>query len=324
MLSLAALAKRMPIAAQLYRYSKSLYQKLDQVHRVLDDLYQIEAQEYVDRLLASSEYSDPRKLNRWERKVFSQSGEDGIIAEIFRRIGTTTRTFVEFAAGDGLENNTVYLLHSGWKGAWIEAHDAYVNQILSNHSRKIEEGALRFRREFVTAENIESLLEEADVPEEIDLLSIDIDRNDYWVWSKIARCRPRVVVVEYNAVLPPGFEWVVEYVPNATWDGTSNFGASLTALELLGTSKGYRLVGCNLAGANAFFVREDLVGELFCTPFTAENHYEPPRYYLTRRVVGHPRAVKQIWRQPFIIDGQGRAIGISPEEPPGPRVTSNP
>ena len=324
MQSLAALAKRMPIAAQLYRYSQSFYQKLDQVHQVLDDLYQVEAQQYVDRLMASREYGEQRKLNRWERKVFSQSGEDGIIAEIFRRIGSTHRTFVEFAAGDGIENNTAYLLHSGWTGFWIEAHDAYVNEILSNHSRKIEEGALRFRRAFVTAENIESLLEGADVPEEIDLLSIDIDRNDYWVWSKIARCRPRVVVIEYNAVLPPGFEWVVDYAPNATWDGTSNFGASLTALELLGVRKGYRLVGCDLTGVNAFFVRDDLVGELFCGPFTAENHYEPPRYYLTRRLVGHPRTVAQIWRKPFIIDRQGRAIRVSSEEPAGPGVTSNP
>ncbi len=323
-MSLDEIAKRMPIASQIYRYTQSLLLKLDQVHQALDDLYQIEAQECIGRLLADCRHSDPRKLNKYEWTVFSQSGEDGIIAEIFRRIGIAHKTFVEFAAGDGVENNTVHLLNSGWRGVWMEAHDAFVDQIVQRHSRKINEGALRFRREFITAENIESLLELTDVPEEIDLLSIDIDRNDYWVWSKITRCRPRVVVIEYNAVFPPGCEWVIEYAADATWDGTSNFGASLTALEMMALRKGYRLVGCNLAGVNAFFVREDLVQERFCSPFTAENHYEPPRYYLTRRVVGHPRSAAQIWRKPFIIGKQRSAIDGSSRHSTGPLAGSNP
>lgn len=293
-MSLTTLMKRMPFVAQVYRLSQRFYDKLDQVHRTLDDLYQIQADKCIEELLASPRYSDPKRLNRWEHKVFSQAGEDGIIAEIFRRIGTTNRVFVELAPGDGLENNTRYLLSSGWSGLWIEANPGRVGEIVKNQSRAIEQGTLRLLHGFVTAENIESLFKKADVPEEFDLLSIDIDRNDYWAWKEIRRYQPRVVVIEYNAIFPPPCEWVVEYAPDAAWDGTSNCGASLAALGDLGASKGYKLVGCNLAGVNACFVRDDLAGENFCSPFTAENHYEPPRYYLTARRAGHPRALSKV------------------------------
>jgi len=299
------LAKRMPLAGQLYTYSRGLQDKLEGIRQTVDDLLQIEADKWIEQLLANPRHADPKRLNRYEHKVFSQTGEDGIIAEIFRRIGTTNRVFVEFAAGDGIENNTRYLLSSGWKGVWIEAHQRYVHEIAKSQAGEIQQGTLRLLGEFITAENIESLFEKGSVPEDFDLLSIDVDRNTYWAWKGINRYRPRVVVIEYNAIFPPGCRWVVGYAPDATWDGTSNFGASLTALELLGAAKGYKLVGCNLAGSNAFFVREDLVGQHFCGPFTAQNHYEPPRYYLALRTAGHPRALYQLWRRPFTIDEHG-------------------
>ncbi len=304
-MSLTTAMKRMPLVAQLYRYSQRFYDKLDEIHQTLDHLYQIEADKCIEQLLANPRYSDPKRLNKWEHKVFSQAGEDGIIAEIFRRIGTTNRLFVEFAAGDGVENNTRYLLSLGWRGLWIEAHPGYIDEIVKKQSRAIEEGTLRLLHEFVTAENIESLFKKADVPEEFDLLSIDIDGNDYWTWKEIGRYHPRVVVIEYNAIFPPGCEWVMEYAPDTTWDGTSNYGASLTALEVLGAHKGYKLVGCNLGGVNACFVRDDLVGDNFCGPFTAENHYEPPRYCLTARAAGHPRGPSKLRRPPLTIDKHG-------------------
>jgi hypothetical protein len=99
-----------------------------------------------------------------------------------------------------------------------------------------------------------------------------------------------VVVVEYNAVIPPGLDWKVRYAPDRVWDGSHNFGASLKAFELLGTQLGYSLVGCDFIGVNAFFVRSDLVADKFAAPFTAENHYEPPRYvFLHRRA--HPVSI---------------------------------
>jgi hypothetical protein len=263
--------------------------RLKEIHQYLDQIRQMEVDRTLERLLSSPRYQDPKRLNRYEHQVFSQTGEDGIIAEIFRRIGSTHRIFAECAPGDGTENNTRFLLTQGWTGLWVEADPRHARAISRRFAKLIQEKKLHFRQELVTTQNIESLLNEASLLADFDLLSIDLDRNDYWVWQGIERYRPRVVTIEYNAIFPPGCEWVVEYDPRASWDGSSNYGASLTALELLGAKKGYKLVACGVSGVNAFFVREDLVGDLFCSPFTAQNHYEPPRYYLTARKGGHPR-----------------------------------
>jgi hypothetical protein len=127
----------------------------------------------------------------------------------------------------------------------------------------------------------------------VDLLSIDIDGNDYWIWEAIGAVRPRVVIIEYNAAYPPPVAFVAEYKADRVWDGGNYHSASLASLEALGRAKGYALVGCNLSGANAFFVREDeLTGSdgqpRFAAPFTAANHYEPPRYDLSGLPSGHP------------------------------------
>ena len=108
------------------------------------------------------------------------------------------------------------------------------------------------------------------------------------MWKAIENYRPRVVSVEYNALYPPDIECVIKYDPKFCWSGTSYFGASLKALEVLGLKKGYSLVGCDFRGINAFFVRQDLVADKFLEPFTAENHYEPIRYHY-RTNVGYPR-----------------------------------
>lgn len=262
---------------------------LERIQQHLDSLEQIELDRRTDELLHGEKYEDPKKLNRYEHKVFSQSGEDGILAEIFKRIGVTNRIFAECSPGDGLENNTLYLLTLGWKGCWVECDPIKVNAIMQRMRPRIAEGSLFVQQQMVTAENIESLFTVASLPQEFDLLSIDIDGNDYWVWENIQRFSPRVVLIEYNATFPASCDWVMEHNPEAAWDGTINFGASLRALERLGRSKGYALVGCSLSGANAFFVREDLTGGRFLEPFTPENHYEPPRYYLASRRAGHRR-----------------------------------
>ncbi len=83
--------------------------------------------------------------------------------------------------------------------------------------------------------------------------------------------------------------WVIPYDPKGMWDGTSHTGASLKALGELGARKGYSLVGCNISGVNAFFVRDDLLGDHFAAPYTAENHYEPSRYDLYWHDSNHRR-----------------------------------
>jgi hypothetical protein len=228
-------------------------------------------------LAQGDRYADQRCLVRAGYRGASQNEEDGIIDEIFTRIGTTNRYFVEFGVGDGRENNTCALLLAGWSGLWIEANTASARFIRSHFADPIAAGQLRFLESFVTAEEIEKLFEAGAVPAEPDLLSIDIDGNDYWVWRAVARYRPRVVVIEYNAQLGRSARLVQPYDARACWDETMAYGASLGALDDLGREKGYSLVGCGIGGVNAFFVRADCLGDRFLEPFTAARHYEPRR-----------------------------------------------
>jgi hypothetical protein len=241
-------------------------------------------------LYENDRYKNPKKLNRFEFQVHSQNGEDGILEEIFRRIGETNKYFVEFGVENGLENNSAYLLTKGWKGFWIDAKDEDVRSIKKRFGFLIEKNMLSVAPAIVTPENVERLFSSANVPHEPDLLSIDIDGDDYWVWKAIDKYSPRVVVIEYNSLYPPHIEWIMARGGSldSHYTVTSYFNASLKSLTKLGERKGYKLVGCNFTGANAFFVRKDLVGNKFLRPYDAETHYEPPRYFLLRRT-GHPR-----------------------------------
>jgi hypothetical protein len=247
---------------------------------------QMDLHRFWAETLAQPRYADPKRLLRHGFKVYSQHDEDGIIQEIFRRIGSTSRTFVEFGVETGVEGNTVKLLVEGWRGLWIEANPQACAAITANFTEVLNDRRLTLRQSFVTAENINALVERAGFKGEIDLISIDIDFNDYWIWKAIDVVSPRVVAIEYNAGLRPPMSLTVPYRPNHSGGGTNFFGASLEALVRLGRQKGYRMVGCNISGSNAFFVREDLCGDHFLQPPTAEEHYEPPRHFFSLLLAG--------------------------------------
>lgn len=282
----------------------------------------IAIEDYLARHLYNGEkQKEPKRLGRHEFQMFSQTGADGIIAEIFRRIGGTNRFFVEFGVGDGLENNTTALLLQGWSGVWIDGSAANRKRIHQELQDFIQAGRLTFIPAFITCENIISLFESGNVPREPDLLSIDIDGNDYWVWETVLRhYAPRVAVIEYNALMGPSLPWIMAYNPRHTRESlvaSSYYGAGLKALELLGRRHNYSLVGCDFLGMNGFFVRDDLVRDRFCAPFTAENHFEPSRLFLYRRN-GQPRRLG-----PFVLaDDQGKAPARTAAEAGRPHVPS--
>jgi len=236
----------------------------------------------------NEKYKDPKRLLRHELQINSQNGEDGVINEIFLRIGTKNKVFAEIGIGDGLENNTAFLLSQDWRGYWIDANDEFTKN--SQIKNFIDRGMLKTEILFVNRENIKNSFEKLDIPKDLDLLCIDVDQNTYYIWEALIDYKPRVIVIEYNSAIPPNINWKVNYDPLKSWDGTQNFGASLKAIEQLGALTGYCLVACDFNGVNAFLVREDLVAEKFSKPFTAENHYEPPRYQFIHRR-GHKRSI---------------------------------
>ncbi|MEO0406422.1 MAG: hypothetical protein AAF289_03625 [Cyanobacteria bacterium P01_A01_bin.135] len=248
----------------------------------------------IDRLRASDRYTDPKSLMPFGDRVYSQSDEDGIIREIFNRIGTTNRIFVEFGIGNGLENNTLALLFEDWSGLWIDASTRSVNAINKHFSKIIASQRLQISHSFITVDNINALISASISADEVDLLSVDVDGNDYHILNAIACVSPRVIVVEYNAKFTPPILYCMDYDEAHTWRKDDCFGASLKFFEAALAQKGYCLVGCNISGVNAFFVRNDLVSDKFLAPFTAEHHYEPPRYYLSGYFAGHPASYKTL------------------------------
>jgi len=202
-------------------------------------------------------------LEKYESRRYSQNGEDGILTRLFELLGVTNRFFVEFGTGpDGRERNTRLLEQQGWSGLLMDvAADARAPHI---------------QKEQITAENINALFARYEVPAEFDLLCIDIDGNDYWVWKALnERYRPRVMVLEYNAAIPASESKTIAYDPHFRWSRTDYFGASLRALAKLAAVKGYKLVYCELRGINSFWVRADLAPD-WNEP--AERLYRGPDY----------------------------------------------
>lgn len=248
----------------------------------------------IDRLRDHPRYQDNKSLIPFGGKTYSQSDEDGIIREIFSRIGASNKIFVEFGIGNGLENNTLSLLFEDWKGLWIDASTRSIQAIRKHFSKIIEEGQLKVVESFITRENINDLISANINVDSIDLLSIDIDGNDYHILEAITCIEPRVIVVEYNAKFIPPIQYCMDYNATHQWQKDDCHGASLKFFEVNLAKKGYCLVGCNISGVNAFFVRADLVADKFLAPFTAEKHYEPARYYLSGYFAGHPASYQTL------------------------------
>jgi hypothetical protein len=183
-------------------------------------------------------------LAEHEEKIFSQCGEDGVLRRIFETIGSGDRYFVEFGAWDGchLSNTANLRINHGWSGLLMEGSDRADGELV--------------QQEFVSAENVSALFAKYGVPETYDLLSIDIDGNDYWVWKAIEGYRARVVVVEYNIFFELDESRTMRYDPRHVWDETQNHGASLAALRKLGSALGYTLVHTDSWAPNAFFVHD--------------------------------------------------------------------
>ncbi len=200
-----------------------------------------------------------------EFRCFSQSGEDGIIHYIFSLIGTTNKIAVEACAATGIECCTANLfVNHGWHGLLLDGNEHRLNKgrafYAANRSTKFFPPILKTA--WITAENINQLLRESGIEGEIDLLSLDLDGNDYWIWKALDVVSPRVIVLEYNDVLDPRTSVTIPYDPKFIAQhqphGPIYFGASLGAFVKLGKEKGYRYVGSQSYGFNAFFIRNDV------------------------------------------------------------------
>ncbi len=233
-------------------------------------------------ILSENKKKNEKILLNYGYKNFSQADEDGILEEIFKRIGISNKTFIEIGVQDGFECNTLHLINQKWNGMWIEKEKKYCEKIYKNFDFLINK-YLEVINDEANMENINDLLKnKINNQNDIDLLSIDIGLNTYHVLKKISSINPRVIIVEYNAKFGPSAEWIIEYDKKADWDKSNYFGASLKSFERMLKEKNYLLVGCNVIGVNAFFVRSDLINEKFIKNYSSEYHYQNKKEFLLK------------------------------------------
>ncbi len=185
------------------------------------------------------------------------------------------------ASRRAIECNTALLAKSyGWKGVMIEGDDASFETLRKNYSSLPNVRPVHAR---VTRENIAQLFAENGVPHDLDLLSIDVDGNDYYLWEALADYRPRVVVIEFNPAFAPPKHWVMHYDPEHVWRHDNYYGASLASLTTLGRRLGYALIGIDSNIINAFFVRRDLLDIVQFPERVPADVYQAPTYVLPHR-----------------------------------------
>jgi hypothetical protein len=251
-------------------------------------------------LIHSYQYQDLIKkhknpLNRFGKKCFSQSDEDGITLEIIRRMGIKDGFYIEYGVGNGMENNTLILAALGWRGIWVGGEDIVVPTKTSKFS---------YVKDWIKLDNIVELTSTGlvhhneinpGVPE-FDVISLDLDGNDLYLVDELLGNNfcPKLFIVEYNAKFPPPIKFQIEYNDNHTWKGNDYFGASLSSYVDLFSKYGYTLVCCNAgSGGNAFFVRQDQMHLFADVPSDINDIYVEPRY-VTIRSHGHAPSVEVV------------------------------
>jgi len=244
------------------------------------------------RQQAELQHANP--LVRCSAKCYSQNGEDGIILEMIRRLALGhPLNFVEFGVGNGLENNTVNLLFHGHRGAWVGGEDLAF--ALPKGGQR-----LHYTKTWITAENAVELYRQSCDKlgvDQADLFSLDLDGVDLYILEALLNSgqRPAIVICEYNGKFPPPVEFCIAYDPQHQWDGSDYFGASLASFNRSLSEAGYRLVGCDISGVNAFWVHERFAAAFSDVPSRIEDLYVAANYgYLYR--VGHSPSAKTIER----------------------------
>lgn len=202
-------------------------------------------------------------------RCFSQNDEDGALLHIFSLVGTTNKKVVEICAGDCVECNAANLIiNHGWRGLLFDGSEENIAAGKRFYARCRDTFCYppHLIPAWITAENINDLVTNFGFAGEVDLLSLDLDGMDFWVWKALTCMNPRVVVLEFNGRWGPHISATLPYRPDFQLDWNRHpicCGASLTAFVKLGRERGYRLVGLHRTAVNAFFLRSDIGVDLF-------------------------------------------------------------
>ena len=204
-------------------------------------------------------------LNDYEFKIFSQWGDDGLIQYLIKNIVVENETFIEFGVQDYYESNTRFLMmNNNWKGFVMDG--SRKNMVKLKNQSWYWKYSLTCKAIFIDKENINELLAETEFSN-IGLLHIDLDGNDAHILNELnlTRLNPSIIIMEYNAVFgkdrPISVPYDRDFIRTNKHYSNLYFGASLPALTYIANNKQYALIGCNLAGNNAYFIRRDLLNK---------------------------------------------------------------
>ncbi|MBF0239019.1 MAG: hypothetical protein HQM12_15055 [SAR324 cluster bacterium] len=194
-------------------------------------------------------------LTQYKRIVTSQEGEDGIIEIIFQKLNIQKGFCVEFGAWDGkLSSNTWNLWHNEeWSAVLIEGDAEKATQLSQTINDFPKVRAIHTFVNIRGEDSLDNILQRENVPTDFELLSIDIDGDDYYIWKSLQNYSPKLVIIEHNPTFPPHVEFIDQ-------PGSRDFGCSALALVNLGKEKGYELICCTVT--NSFFLRKELLKAL--------------------------------------------------------------
>lgn len=198
-----------------------------------------------------SELYSNKFFNTYNRNVYSQNGEDGVIEEILNRLNITSGWVCEFGAWDGIHlSNTFNLVQRGFNAVFIEGDSEKYADLLAtvNANPNIVPINAYVDHNDNSENSLDNLLKTTNIPVDFDVLSIDIDSYDYQVWKSLQTYNPKVVVIEINSAVGTD---MAEYIN----DSSMYNGTGFKPMFELGTAKGYTFA---LHTGNMIFVRNDL------------------------------------------------------------------
>lgn len=280
--------------AHIYKNMKSLKSVIAKLRRAISIILKINV--ILDEirinqgivLSALNENKKSQNLRDYEFKIFSQWGEDGILQYLTKAVEIKNKTFIEFGVEDFFESNCRFLLmKDNWRGFVIDGSSTNIDRLKKSYF--YWKHHLVGIDAFITKENINDLLATSGFDEDLGILSIDVDGNDYFIYEAINFFKPCILICEYNSVFgatrkisvpyEPGFIRTNKHYSNLYW------GASLPAMTHLANKKGYSLIGTNTACCNAFYVRNDLLNNNV-EVLSVEQAYSPSHYRESRNENG--------------------------------------
>jgi hypothetical protein len=202
----------------------------------------------------------PERLTVQRFRMWSQNEEDGVLLALLEAAGVGPARFVEIGCGTNGGNSGMLASELGFDGLMVDGADKPVAACRRRFPRA------NVQQAWIERETVDDLVTGHGFGGEVDLLSIDIDGNDIYIWDALTSVQPRIAIAEYNSLMGPEASLAVAYDPQFVWRkgqaGGGYYGASLTAMTRSMAKRGMRLVTTDVSGVNAFFLREDLAPEI--------------------------------------------------------------